>query len=66
MTVRINGQDREVPDNATVADVVRLAGLEKAAVAAEVNRKLVPKRDHDAVRLREGDEIELVSLVGGG
>lgn len=66
MIVRINGQTRQVPDDATVADVVRLAGLEKAAVAAEVNKRLVPKRDHDTARLHAGDEIELVSLVGGG
>jgi sulfur carrier protein len=66
MVVVVNGQEREVPQGATVADLVRDLGLGLAACAAEVNRDLVPKRLHDQHSLREGDRVELVSLVGGG
>jgi thiamine biosynthesis protein ThiS len=32
----------------------------------EVNQALAPKRERDAIELREGDAVEIVTLVGGG
>jgi thiamine biosynthesis protein ThiS len=32
----------------------------------EVNRSLVPRRERDARELRDGDVVEIVTLVGGG
>lgn len=66
MLVNVNGTPREVPEGATVADLIQILSLGKNAVAAEVNQRLVPKRDHPNTPLREGDKVELVSLVGGG
>ncbi len=66
MVVYVNGDRREVPGNTTVAELILLAGLGDAACAAEVNRALVPKKKHGETALREGDRVELVSLVGGG
>ncbi|MCL4740870.1 MAG: sulfur carrier protein ThiS [Phycisphaerales bacterium] len=66
MRIRLNGQPHEAPDDATLADLLRDLGLADKPAAAEVNRTLVPKADHPARRLREGDEVEIVTLVGGG
>jgi thiamine biosynthesis protein ThiS len=66
MKIIVNGEEREVPESTTVASLIRELGILKAACAAEVNRSLVPKRDHERTELREGDRIELVTLVGGG
>lgn len=66
MTITVNGESRDVPEGTTVAALVVLLGLEKAAVAAEVNGTLVPKRRHAEAALSPGDKVELVSLVGGG
>jgi sulfur carrier protein len=66
MTVIINGQERQVPEGTTVAGLVQSLGLATGACAAEVNRELVPKRRQAEQPLREGDRVELVSLVGGG
>ena len=54
-----------MPEGATVADLVREMAAH-AAAAAEVNKRLVPKREHGARRLEEGDRVEIVTLVGGG
>ncbi len=62
----MNGQRREVADRTTVAGLIRELGLDRAACAAEVNRQLVPKRQHAERELRDGDCVELVTLVGGG
>jgi sulfur carrier protein len=66
MLVIVNGQEHQVPEGTTVADLVERMGRAKMACAAEVNQELVPKRRHDARPLAEGDRVELVSLVGGG
>ena len=62
----MNGQTREVPDRTTVAELIRELGLATAACAAEVNKELVPKRKQESRQLRDGDAVELVTLVGGG
>lgn len=66
MRIVVNGQAREVPEGTSVETLVAELGLSKAACAAEVNKKLVAKRDRASVTLREGDVVEVVTLVGGG
>lgn len=69
ITVIVNGHALEVPDGATVADLVRQtspAGSAPAAMAVELNRRVVPRREHAERALAAGDRIELVTLVGGG
>ncbi len=66
MTLLVNGNQQSVPDGVTVADLIRELGLGKAACAAEVNRELVPRRDQSTTTLKDGDRVELVTLVGGG
>ena len=66
MTLVVNGQSKELPSGTSVADLVREMGLEKAACAVEVNKRLVPKAMHAGKALAEGDAVEVVTLVGGG
>lgn len=66
MLVTVNGQPHQLPDGTTIHDLIRRLGLDKSACAAELNKSLIPKRQHSDQRLSEGDTIELVSLVGGG
>lgn len=66
MQVVVNGEHRDVPDGASVADLVRTLGLDKAAVAVEVNKRLVRKAEHVQRPIAQGDVIEIVTLVGGG
>jgi sulfur carrier protein len=65
IVVIVNGERISLPANATVASLIERLGIQGAA-AAEVNKQLVPKKDHEARELREGDEVQIVSLVGGG
>ena len=66
MNVVVNGESRQVPDGRTVRQLIADEGLAGRAVAVELNKALVPKKAHDATPLREGDVVELVTLVGGG
>ncbi len=66
ITIQVNGSDHEIPEAVSVTELLVGLGLAGQAVAVEVNRDLVPKRDHEARALKAGDQVELVTLVGGG
>jgi len=64
--VTVNDQPVELAEGAAVADLLRQLGLERAVVAVERNRELVPRARHGSERLADGDRLEIVTLVGGG
>lgn len=66
MTIIVNGQSHETAPESSVADL--LAALEIVAnhVAVEVNLEIVPRSQLAKHRLRPGDRVEVVTLVGGG
>lgn len=66
MEITVNGEPREVPDGTTVADLLRQSNLQPRFLAVERNRQLVPRGEHAECRLQPGDELEIVTLVGGG
>jgi thiamine biosynthesis protein ThiS len=66
MTLVVNGEERPAPDGASLAELVRELALEGRPIAVELNRAVVPKDRYDRTPLREGDRLEIVTLVGGG
>jgi thiazole synthase len=62
----INGEPRTLPDPLTVAELLERLGHDRRRVAVEVNREVVPQPRQPAQRLADGDEVEIVTLVGGG
>ena len=41
-------------------------GIDPRLVAVAINGEVVAKDGYDAARVREGDELEVVRMVGGG
>jgi sulfur carrier protein len=66
MNVTVNGEGREVPAAMTVRGLVELLGLTEGPVAVERNGEVVPRAEHVATALAEGDVLEIVHFVGGG
>lgn len=66
MTVVVNGTSHDLPEGTTLRQLIERLGLHTSACAAEVNKSLVPRREHESKALQQGDRIELVTLVGGG
>lgn len=66
MRVIVNGTERDVAEGMTVKGLITASGLEGRACAVEVNKRLVPHREHETRVLAAEDRVELVSLVGGG
>ena len=65
MKIKVNGQDHEVASGATVTQLIEQHKLTPSKVAVELNRRLIRTEKYDTV-LKEGDEVEIVTFVGGG
>lgn len=66
MQLEVNGEARSLEGPLTVAELLARYELAPLRVAVEVNEKLVPRARFTEVQLREGDRVEIVTLVGGG
>ena len=66
MNVTVNGEARDIPPATTVRGLVELLGLTEGPVAVEKNGEVVPRAEHAATALTEGDVVEIVHFVGGG
>ncbi len=66
VSLRINGEDRRFEVAPTIGTVLESLRVPADAVAVEVNRTIVPRGTHEHHRLEDGDEIEVVTFVGGG
>jgi len=66
MQVQVNGDAMELPEEATVAVVIERMSLVGKRFAVEVNEDIVPRSQHSAFSLSEGDRVEVVHAIGGG
>ena len=66
MQVTVNGEPRELPDNLTLQDLLQHLQLSADRVAVEHNREIIKRDRWASVRVRAGDRLEIVHLVGGG
>jgi sulfur carrier protein len=65
MTITVNGKSMDVPAETTVAALIALHNLTPDKVAIELNKRLIRSAQYDTV-LKEKDEVEIVTFVGGG
>lgn len=66
VNILLNGQPRQTPDQITIRRLLEELKLPARGIAVEVNEQIVPRDQHAEFVLRDGDRLEIVSLVGGG
>lgn len=64
--VTVNGENREMPENSTVAHLVERLQLTGKRIAVEMNGEIVPKSQHATTPLKAAASLEIVVAVGGG
>lgn len=64
--VVINGQSQSVPANQNVVQLLEYLDIPSRAIAVEINRELVTGGDFEHKTIHPDDQIEIVTLVGGG
>ena len=66
ITIQLNGDDRAIDRQWTIGDLLLDLDINNRYCAVERNRELIPRERHSDCRLQDGDQIEIVTLVGGG
>ena len=66
ITVWVNGEERQVPEGTTVEALLGLLEIKQIRIAVERNRSIVPRTRYTETAVDEGDQLEIVTLVGGG
>ncbi len=66
--VIINGEPRELERELTVMELLERINVKyrEVGLAVAVNEEVVPKSEYSTRKVREGDRVEIVQLVGGG
>lgn len=64
--ITMNGEPREVPDGRTLEELLAELSVQPKGIAVELNEAVVPRSVHATTTLRDGDRVEVVSLIGGG
>jgi thiamine biosynthesis protein ThiS len=66
LSVKVNGEHRRVPGGITLVEMLGELGLDPLRVAVERNLDIVPRSSLGEVRVEDGDDYEIVHIVGGG
>ena len=64
--ITVNGEALERPEDITVTGLLGSLDLDPGRVAVEVDGEIVRQPDWAARTLRDGAQVEIVQLVGGG
>lgn len=66
LSIRVNGEHRRVRAGLSLSELALELGLQPTKVAVERNLEIVPRSTLGHVRVEDGDELEIVTFVGGG
>lgn len=66
IAVRINGEERELPEALDLRALVVHLGWRPEAVAVAVNGEVVPRARLGERTVSAGDRVEVIRAVGGG
>ena len=66
LSIRVNGEHRRVAGGISIAEMLATLGFDAGRVAVEHNLKVVPRSQLGQVCVSDGDDFEIVRIVGGG
>ena len=66
MVIRINGKEETIDIPKNLADLIFSKALIPEHVVVEHNFRIAPAGEWPGIVLKENDNIEIVSFVGGG
>jgi sulfur carrier protein len=64
--ITINGEQKQIPDNVTIAGLLEFLNIQHQRVAVELNLDIVKKDRYGTTTVKEGDSLEIVSFMSGG
>ena len=69
MKIIVNGEEKKLElrdKNPLLSKTLELMGYRPNTIIVELNNLIINSKKWDYVTLKEGDNLEIVSIVGGG
>ena len=66
MTLSVNGTEMSIEAGKTLRELLELVDVQLGQIAVERNLEIVPQESYASTILQPGDELEIVTLRGGG
>ena len=68
MKIRINGEERIIQCNKIISlnETMELLGYSSNTVIVELNNQIINSEEWKNKSIKDGDKLEIVSIVGGG
>jgi len=69
MKISVNGQEKKIElenEKALLSSTLEFLGYSQNTVVVEVNNLIINSKKWESEIIKEGDKLEIVSIVGGG
>ena len=68
MKIRVNGEEKLIQSNKNISlnETIKLLGYTSNTVVVEVNKLIINSEEWEDKYIKNGDKLEIVSIVGGG
>ena len=69
MKIKVNGEEKRIKldqDNALLSKALKSMGYKPHTIVVELNNLIINSIKWGKVKLKDGDNLEIVSIVGGG
>ena len=69
MKINVNGEEKKIEldqENALLSTTLISMGYNPNTIVVELNNLIVNSMKWEKVKLKDGDNLEIVSIVGGG
>ena len=64
--LQVNGEPRSCPPQTPLPRLLEQLGMNPRLVAVEYNGEILHRQFWEGTEMREGDHLEIVTIVGGG
>ena len=66
MNILLNNKPEKLFDGSTVQELLESKNIKNKYYAVEINKKIIPKSNHDTHVIKDGDRIEIITAIWGG
>jgi len=69
MKIKVNGEEKKIEldqENALLSTALISMGYKPNTIVVELNNLIINSMKWEKVKLKDGDNLEIVSIVGGG
>jgi len=69
MKIRVNGEEKKIEldkEDALLSSALHHMGYKPNTIVVELNNLIINSTKWGKVKLKDGDNLEIVSIVGGG